>query len=367
MKLSQLVSYRNLLKKLLPPSVPDKVDRLIDPLTTSVISQGDQFDQVNHIIADARTELLAHAERYQTAVQSVIDLLQTEIRDREPDYMVKSYKLYEEQLKRNRSDDRLEVILERDLALAETAKEIIVNRIINKGDWHRPAMIVRPIDHALTKYLVACDPLYLVDVRPDLLELAKSPFNVEYQRRIRCYTIDEDDTQDIFEILPDEQFGFVLVYNYFHYRPFEIIRAYLTSLYKKLVPGGVIGFTFNDCDRAGAVDLAEKFYMCYTPGNLVYALVESLGFEIKERIELDEAVTWVEIAKPGLRPSLRGGQGLATIHPLLSKAVDKADLNIYTNKQHRALVKQACKLGVQNADTLDISALEKIINERKTQ
>lgn len=366
MKLSELVAYRNLLQKSLPQSVANSVDRLIDPVTSATMSQNTHWPDLGQQLNQARVDLLHQAEQYHAAVREVIGSLQKQIQAMESQYMVNSYKLYDEQLKRNRIDDRLDLILERNLKLSTDAQDIVANRIITKGDWHRPAMILRPLHEAWTKHLVACDPLYLVDERPDVLELAKSPFGTEYQRRIRCYNIDEDPEQDIFRVLPDEQFGFVLIYNYFHYRPFEVIRAYLTSLWKKLVPGGVVGFTFNDCDRPGAVALAENFYMCYTPGNLVYALVESLGYEIKEKIELDEAVTWIEIARPGSRPSLRGGQSLATIHEL-SKAVDDLGLNIYTSKQHRALLKQARKLGIDDIDTMSINMLEKIINERKTQ
>lgn len=365
MKLSELVAYRNLLRKSLSSSVTDRVDRVIDPVTSASMLCPISLEHLQCALNQARTDLLQQSLHYQDSVQAVIDSLQQQISTMELGYMVNSYKLYDQQLKRDRIDDRLDLIIERDLRLHHDAEAIVEARIVNKGDWHRPALIIRPIHSAWTKHLVACDPLYLVDVRPDVLELAKQAFGPDYQRRLRCYTIDEDHELHMFRALPDDQFGFVLIYNYFHYRPFEVIRTYLTALSKKLVPGGVIGFTFNDCDRAGAVALAENFYMCYTPGNLVRALVERLGYEIKEFMELDEAVTWIEIARPGHRPSLRGGQALATIHEL-SKTIGDHDLNTYNIKQH-TLVRRAHELGIQSAESLPVDMLEKLINERKQQ
>ena len=93
------------------------------------------------------------------------------------------------------------------------------------------------------------------------------------------------------------------------------MRAYLTEIYQKLRPGGVMAFTFNDCDRAGAVKNAENFFMCYTPGSMLQSLCESLGFVMRYRYDVDAATTWMELEKPGIKPSLRGGQALAELKP----------------------------------------------------
>ena len=71
--------------------------------------------------------------------------------------------------------------------------------------------------------------------------------------------------------------------------------------------------TFNDCDRRGAVELAERWNNCYTPGRLVRSLCESVGFVIEQEYVIDSAVNWLELRKPGTMVSLRGGQTLARI------------------------------------------------------
>jgi hypothetical protein len=138
-------------------------------------------------------------------------------------------------------------------------------------------------------------------------------FTEQYQNRLRTYTIKEDINQDILGKIPNNQFGFCFAYNYFNFRPFEILKKYLAEIYTKLKPGGTFIMTFNDCDRASAVKLVEQYYSCYTPGYLVRELVQSMGYEIVYSWHNDGPVTWLELKKPGELTSIKGGQSLGKI------------------------------------------------------
>ena len=155
----------------------------------------------------------------------------------------------------------------------------------------------------------------MVDLNHDYLAPALAKFNPVYQRRLRTYTIKEELDQDILRQLPDNQFALCFAYNYFNFRPFEILKKYLGEIYQKLTPGGVLIMTFNDCDRASAVKLVENFYCCYTPGYLVRELAISMGYDIEYSWNDDGPTTWLELKKPGNRNSLKGGQTLAKILP----------------------------------------------------
>ena len=113
--------------------------------------------------------------------------------------------------------------------------------------------------------------------------------------------------------MPDGQIGFCLVYYFFNFMPFELVRQYLEEIYRKLKAGGCVACTFNNCDRSGGVELVERNYMCYTPGGLMMTMCESIGFDISHTYQLDSACTWIELRKPGELTSLRGGQSLARI------------------------------------------------------
>jgi hypothetical protein len=163
--------------------------------------------------------------------------------------------------------------------------------------------------------MVACDPLYQVDVRHELLTPAVTQYNEVYQHRLRTYVVDERGQDDILHRLPDSQFGVILAYNYFNFRPFEVIKKWLSELLIKLKPGGMLLMTFNDCDRDKAVMLVEQNYCCYTPGHLIMQLAQTLGFEIVFKWSDEGPWTWLELQRPGTLTSARGGQALAKILP----------------------------------------------------
>jgi hypothetical protein len=176
-------------------------------------------------------------------------------------------------------------------------------------------MILHPGTESWIHHMVSNDPLYLVDESHDLLEPTMLQFNELYQRRLRPYVIREDRDQNILWQLPNNQFGVVLAWNYFNYRPFELIRQYLTEFYAKLHPGGKLLMTYNDCDRWPGVLAVESSAGLYTPGSLIRSFAESLGFEQTFIYHNNGPWTWVEFSKPGEWDSLRGGQALAKIIP----------------------------------------------------
>jgi hypothetical protein len=115
--------------------------------------------------------------------------------------------------------------------------------------------------------------------------------------------------------LPDQQIGFCLVYNYLDYRPFELVKIYLEEIYQKLLPGGVLAMTFNDCDRYQAMQAVEQGITGYTPGSLVRGWANYLGFEEIFCHQTGSPSVWIEFQKSGQLTSLRGGQSLAKILP----------------------------------------------------
>lgn len=268
-----------------------------------------QFPSLTRQLHDSYQNILASFADYKNTIGSVQAEIQRLIDSVEPEYFAKSYQLYEQFF----SQDRADYILERQLEITNETRSYLHGRIRNYGDWHHPGLIIRPGCEDWIEDLVACDPLYLVDRDIDFLEPIMSRFNEDYRRRLRPYLMKDNSDDLICQHLPDGQIGFCLAYYYFNFKPFEVVRSNLDEIFKKLKPGGTIAFTFNNCDHAGAVELVERNYMCFTPGKLLLSLCESLGFEVRQIYQLDAACTWVEMSKPGTLTSLRGGQSLARI------------------------------------------------------
>lgn len=310
MKLSALVRYLNCLDAQPLPEADAICDAALGELSR-VVSEG-QPELTTRIAAltQDREHMLKAIVAFCTHIldtrQDVIDLIE----GLQPAYFAASYRLHDQEILRD-SDQH---ILDRTPVLTESAQRYLTSRISLHSDWHHAGMVIRPGLGEWLPLMVGSDPLYLVDIRPSLLDTAMQQFTPEYQRRLRPCTLRESDSEgQVLRDLPNGQFGFCLVMNFFQFTPFELIRLYLTDIYRKLRPGGVVALTFNDCDRWGGVDLSERHFMCYTPGTMLLALAESLGFEIQQRWDIDHAITWLEMRRPGELTSLRGGQSLAKI------------------------------------------------------
>jgi SAM-dependent methyltransferase len=309
MKLSKLVAYRNQLDAL--SSVPplktanlelDKILHLVDTESTLMTSFTHDLNKQYANIQQAFT-------KFEDDLNNLKSQLKQKIATAERPWFQESYTLYEGELSQG-----AESILElRKPNTLDTAPFQL--RLSQYANWKYPALIIRPGLETFIENMVAYDPLYLVDLSHDYLAPAMNKFNQQYQNRLRPYVVSENLDQDILAKIPNDQFGMCLAYNYFNFRPFEILKKYLAEIYQKLKPGGILAFTFNDCDRSSAVQLVENYYCCYTPGYLVRELAVSMGYEIIYSWNDPGPTTWLELKKPGELASLKGGQTLAKIVP----------------------------------------------------
>jgi SAM-dependent methyltransferase len=85
---------------------------------------------------------------------------------------------------------------------------------------------------------------------------------------------------EILAAIPTNQFGLVFAYNYFNWKPIEIIERFLIEIYQKLRPGGALIFTYNECDNWYGVGAVENAWMCYTPGSRIQTIARNLGYKI---------------------------------------------------------------------------------------
>jgi len=311
MLLSELVAYRRHLDEITMQGGEDYVHREIDPVIYSVANHKNPSADHTAALDRAKSTVLSGIEDFQKSLDQIKKDIDREIEQHQAAYLSRSYGLYQD-MQRGES---AEYILDRRIEITEQTQDFVLARIRRRDTWKHPALIIRPGREEWIDHMVAFDPLYVVDHKTELLAPAQSRFNEVYQNRVRWITITERDDHDMMTLIPNGQMGFVLAWNFFHYKPFEVIKQYLTEVYQKLRPGGVFAFSINDGDRSGGVANAERMFMCYTPCSMITALAQSLGFELGMTHELDRAVTWVELQRAGEQPSLRGGQALAKVFP----------------------------------------------------
>ena len=304
MKLSELVHLKNQLDKLSTAPAQEFTNL--------------ELAKITHLIDDASLEqdlvdLNNSFNVFNNTVDRIKSDLKSAIEQAEKPWFQESYRLHEEEIWRQPTDHILNTCIQ---PLSDEFKNTINTRLNSYSSWHHAAMVIRPGSTELLDSLVSFDPLYVLDRTYDLLEPCVSHFPEQYQERLRQYTIDDVNKDHLLEKIPNNQFAMCVAYMYFNYKPLEVIKQYFNEIHEKLKPGGTIAFTFNDCDRIAGVKLAEQRFCCYTPGYLIKELARSIGFEITyEWFEESGPVTWLELKKPGVLTSIKGGQSLGKIVP----------------------------------------------------
>lgn len=205
-----------------------------------------------------------------------------------------------------------------DMRTAMTPEELdmIQARLNAFNDWRVPGMIIRPGMDGWIDNLVALDPLYLVDLDQALLRPALQRYPRMYQQRLRQYTIDEHQPEMLSK-LPKNQMGLVFCHDFFRVKPVRVIQQYLQDIWHLLRPGGILVFSYSDGDNSKSSELVERRVNCYTPARLIRQAWLQQGFETVFEYESEDGWNWAEIRRPGILTSLRGGQSLARIHPIV--------------------------------------------------
>jgi len=309
MKLSELVDYKNLIDTFSLDDIHHEARHRLDGVIHKVVTHHLQFENYSRQLTESGHGVDRAFDTVKETVEKIRNQLIQRIAELEPEYYRASTRLYQDEM----CYETNEYILNRRMHLDNESADLLQGRIVRYADWRVPGLIFRPGVENFIEQLVPLDPLYVVDQNLELLEPAVSKFTPEYQRRLRLYSVDDRSPELILRELPNEQYGYVFAYNYFNFRPIEVIQRYLDEFWHKLRPGGVVFMTINDCDYSHGVALAENSFMTYTPGSRIVEYAEDLGFEINDRYRGQGNVAWIEIQKPGEIYSLRGGQTLAKI------------------------------------------------------
>lgn len=311
MKLSEVVKLLNLLEsKELNPDITDSIKHLWG-IVDVVSNHRVQIENTRAMLAQDVVDLENNYNKFCSTVQGLKDNLRSIVSAREQEMFNESQRLYEQEMVFETAD----YILNRKFQATDEGIINLQSRIRNYGDWRLPGMIIRPGREKFIEEMVPLDPLYIVDTMPELISPSVEKFTLEYQRRLRTYVVNDYRDARPLHQLPDNQFGFIFAYNFLNYKPLPVIERYIRDIAQKLRPGGHAVFTFNDCDYAQGVGLAENSFMCYTPGHRVQKIVTDAGLEIDTYQHDEYDLAWMDVRRPGDIFSMRGGQTLAKIIP----------------------------------------------------
>lgn len=311
MKLSDLVAFRKTLHDMNVRAVAENANVSLGDMHNVIRDHPCQFGQSTLQLQHDLVNINKGFNHFEQTLEHLILQVDQAIDVLHNRYCQESYRLYDEEMVHETTD----YILNRRFGeMSPETYQFLHDRLTLYTGWKFAALIIRPGLESFIKNCVSCDPLYVADQNSELLKPCHELFPSQYSRRIRDYVFNErDETKPILHALPDNQYGFVLAFNYLNFRPFELIDKWLKEVYNKLIPGGVFAFTFNNCDLAHGVKLTEMNFMCYTPGRMIESMAQNIGYEIIFRYDTHSPNTWIELRKPGQRRSIKGGQAMAEI------------------------------------------------------
>ena len=208
------------------------------------------------------------------------------------------------------------------ITVNEEQFKIINTQIGSYSDWQYPGLILYPRDKKwINSSMVANDPLYIIhndcvlgNDYNTLLKLMED-FSDVYRSRLRVYSVDSNN----YSKLPQNQFGFVLLWDWLTYLSFDRFEEYFRQIYNLLKPGGSCMFSYNNCNLPGSAKLAEMNIASYTTDILVRQVVEKNGFKVikSNDLAMEDAlythISWMEIQKPGTLTTVKMHQALGEI------------------------------------------------------
>ena len=311
MKLSELVRYLNYLDQDLLLENLDSTMSQSETLLASVIRQPAALPSFNSDLESDFLKIKDSVAQFTGTINTLKQHIKKQVLEQEPAMYAQSHSLYEDSM----IYETNEHVLNRKLNVTDKQREELAGRIKRHTDWRWPGLLFRPGSDTFIEDMVPLDPLYLIDQNEELLQPAVAKFEPSYQRRLRQYIVDDRQPGPILKSIPNNQFGFVFANMFFNFKPLSLVNKYLGEIYQKMRPGGTLIFTYNECDSWQGVDLAERNFMCYTPGHQIRMHAESLGFIVERNITDPANAAWFELIKPGELESIRGGQALAKIRP----------------------------------------------------
>ena len=193
---------------------------------------------------------------------------------------------------------------------SDQTKQKVLAVIYKKTNPVYACLEIGPGDSIWTQFLVAGDPLYIVDVHQEFIDSTRSVFPAPFQKRMRSYLLDFPNRYSL-EKLPQGQIGFIFSWNVFDYFPKYETKLYLESCFKVLRPGGSMLFSYNNCNTEHGASLASIAAKSWMTEETMVSICQDIGYDIE--INENGNDSWLVITKPGELKTVKTHQALGEI------------------------------------------------------
>jgi hypothetical protein len=305
-RIIELIKFKNDLEEQLT-RIPEGLDTYIDEKSVIIkmiqiknLTSG--YDQKLLTAIDNIQQLQIHIANVISSLNETIAEVNSEIDELAiKQYTSPTYKF------RFKSDDRITVP-----CFDDRLDGLIKVRVRQYCDWHYPGLYVGAKDKSFVDCMVVSDPLYLTGDTDLVLGIVKS-YPEQYQNRVRTYP--EITT------LPKGQFGFILCWHDYEYLTIDEARDRLAIMLTLLRPGGVLMFSYNNCDKVNSIQMFEEGNLTYNNSRILTTVCQELGYEVLSMNdgfaggESKHWISWAEIKRPGELATTKAHQALGQIIP----------------------------------------------------
>lgn len=313
MRLSELVKTRNYLQELSTTAIKTVTEELDGKLNRirSMPLHLDYQSDLDHLLEQV-DKIEYQLDYIEETIPKMVNKINQELNELTKDFHKRGYMI--NGFYGSNSTDVPTERNERLLPMSQDVHSEVLVKVRSYTDWRYPTLEIGPGDGVWTEHLVAADPLYILDVHKEFIDNTLNKFNYEYRNRIRPYQIGmhvgKSDT-DLSE-LPKNQFGFIFAWNVFDYFPLEHVEAFVSQCFDLLRPGGVMMFSYNNCNVPQCAEYAQEGFRSWMPEQLLLDTCESYGFELISSAS-KEMINWVEIKKPGTLKTVKAHQVMGEI------------------------------------------------------
>ena len=304
MKLHNVVELRQALESILPVSnVEREIDDIIDNIALIKTKYGEDYSFRLEQLIGSLESIKRDLAKPLAQLADIKEITDLDLQDATEKFYRPGY---QDEL-RYANPDRIREI--RTMYFPTGVEEIVRRSIDLYVSWQYPGLEIGCRDGEWTKHIVGCDPLYITDTFPEFLESTVKNYPSEYQNRLRKYLIKDHSLSQ----LPVGQFGFIFSWNYFNYLSMPIIERYLKQIITLLRPGGALMFSYNNAEMPASASYADSYFMSYATKTQILDMCEKIGFELITSIDLEPAISWIEIKRPGKLKLIKAHQVLGEI------------------------------------------------------
>lgn len=255
---------------------------------------------VNHSkLKEVKNNLYKALQEYSHAIDEIEKKLEHTISSNKKEYLKQSEEIYRQNIEKMLFEEELEWA-----KLWPPTKEdfkYFYHVIVNHTNWQYGGVIIGSKNSTIINAIIGVEPFYIIEKFQNYFSLLAEKFHPDFMRKIKFYQ------HENIKQLPDNSMGIIVVINEFNFLPWNATTHVLNTLTKKLIPGGILVFNYNNCNTLKGFINFENNQMVYTTTEMYEEVLKNLNLRCIERHDsTSESFSFLVFKKDGSKRLIKG-------------------------------------------------------------